>query len=400
MKPIFFSTFILFFIMISSCTNSSPHNKEINIQFAWKVAGHLPDNSDGLPSVGLAGPVTGISNNVLLIGGGSNFSGDLPWEGGKKQFYKDIFVYKKQKDSLILIKRNLALPYKVAYSANCISDKGVVVAGGENESGAINKVLLLNWNEAAQNVEIQHLPDLPQNLSAGAIAADGNEIYFVGGQNAKGVSNQLFSLDLEDTSKGWQSLPSLKTAVAYAVLYVQSNGKNKCLYLVGGRKMNIDSTSDLYDDVYEFDLQTKQWSQKASLPYALSAHTGLAFGDSTLLVFSGDRGETFHQTEALIMQIDKENDVTEKRHLALEKNKLQENHPGFSREVLAYNTLRDRWEVIDSIPFVGQVTTTAMLWNNEVIIPCGEIRAGIRSANIILGKVKLEEVVKTQKSKN
>ncbi len=388
MKSFLFSTAILFSTMLPSCLESSIHDKKGMLQFEWKMAGHLPSNLDGSPSAGLAGAVVGISNDVLLVGGGSNFSGKLPWEGGKKQFYKEVFAFKREGDRLVLVKRGLVLPYSLAYSANCTTGKGIVVAGGENENGTTNKVLLLNWNESSQNIQIGSLPDLPQSLSAGAVAVDGNIIYFAGGQNASGASNLLYKLNLDDASKGWQVLPSLKKPVAYSVLYVQSNGKDKCLYLVGGRKMNIDSTSDLYNDVYQFNLKTNQWSQKASLPYALSAHTGLAFGENTLLVFSGDQGKTFHKTEDLLMQISKGKNATAKQLLIAEKNKLQENHPGFSHEVLAYNTVSDTWKAIDSIPFVGQVTTTALLWGNEVVIPCGEIRAGVRSADIIMGAIK------------
>lgn len=400
MKSLLFSTAILFSTMLPSCLESSVHSKKVIHQFEWLEAGHLPDNPDGSSSAGLAGATIGVSNDILLVGGGSNFPGKLPWEGGKKQFYKEIFAYKREGDSLILLKRNLTLPYSLAYSANCTTDKGIVIAGGENEDGATNKVLLLNWNKTTQNVEIKYLPDLPQSLLAGAIAANGNKIYFAGGQNAKGASDQLYMLDLEDAGKGWQTLPSLKKPVAYAVLYVQSNGKEACLYLVGGRKMNMDSTSDLYKDVYQFDLKTNQWTQKTSLPYALSAHTGLPFGDSTLLVFSGDKGVTFHQTEVLLMQIAKEKDTTKRLELIAEKNKLQENHPGFSQEILAYNTISNTWKTIGSIPFAGQVTTTALLWNNDVIIPCGEIKAGIRSANIIIGKVKTAGLTEEEKAKD
>lgn len=375
-------------MMSLSCKESHVHTLPDALSFQWKEAGTLPRNADGTPSAGLAGPVAGISNNVLLVGGGSNFAGGAPWQGGIKKYYRDIFVYKKENDSLVLVKQNLQLPYNVAYSANCSTTKGVVVAGGENAKGAIANVLLLNWNDAAQNISVEELPALPQTLSGGAIAADGDKIYFAGGQNMRTVSDKLYMLDLNDTAKGWQVIAQLPKPVAYSVLYIQSNGRDKCLYLVGGRKMNVDSTSDLYNNIYQFDLTTKQWAQKTSLPYALSAHSGVAFGRNELLVFSGDKGETFHKTEELLMQISKEKDSAKKHLLIAKKNKLQQNHPGFSHEVLAYNTVKDAWQKVDSIPFVCPVTTTALKWGDDIVIPCGEIRAGVRSANILLGTLK------------
>jgi Na+/proline symporter len=41
--------------------------------------------------------------------------------------------------------------------------------------------------------------------------------------------------------------------------------------------------------------------------------------------------------------------------------------------------------VADSIPFAGQVTTTATRWGEDIIIPSGEIRAGVRTPHIIRG---------------
>lgn len=374
--------------LMFSCNELNVHVDAALPVIQWEEAGALPYNADGNPSAGLAGPVTGISDNVLLVGGGSNFTGGAPWQGGTKKYYHDISVYKREDDSLVLFKQNLPLPYNVAYSANCSTSKGVVVAGGENAKGAIANVLLLKWDEVKQNIRIEELPALPQTLSAGAVAADGNKIYFAGGQNMRLVSDQLYMLDLNDRSKGWQVIAKLPKPVAYSVAYVQFNGKGKSIYLVGGRKMNVDSTSDLYKDVYQFDLAAQQWSEKASLPYALSAQTGIALGKNDLLVFSGDKGETFHKTEILLMHIAKEKDPAKKRLLIDEKNKLQENHPGFSHEVLVYNTVKDMWQKTDTIPYVSPVTTTALLWNNDIVIPCGEIKAGVRSAKILLGRLK------------
>jgi len=374
--------------MFLSCKEPHAHTIPAALSFHWKEAGELPRNTDGTPSAGLAGPVTGITDNVLIVGGGSNFAGGAPWQGGIKKYHRDIFVFKKENESLVLIRRNLKLPYNVAYSANCSTPKGIVIAGGENAKGAIASVLLLDWDKAAQNMTIEELPALPQPLSAGAIAADGDKIYFAGGQNARTVSDELYMLDLNDTSKGWQSLAQLPKPVAYSVLYIQSDGKEKCLYLVGGRKMNIDSTSDLYSDVYQFDLTGRKWMQKTSLPYALSAHTGVVSGENELLVFSGDKGATFHKTEELLMQIPKAKNPEQKHLLIAEKNKLQESHPGFSHDVLAYNTVKDTWQKVDSIPLVCPVTTTALKWDDDIVIPCGEIRAGVRSASILFGSLQ------------
>src|SRR5699024_6474728 len=121
-------------------------------------------------------------------------------------------------------------------------------------------------------------------------------------ENSKMVSDKIYHLNLNQSERGWGTLTILPHPTTHTVLYAAKNN----LYLVGGRKSNPDSTSTLFDDVFRYNLENQECNQKASLPYALSAHTGVTWNDSTLLVFSGDQGKTFHKTEVLIMEIARE----------------------------------------------------------------------------------------------
>ncbi len=384
-----YGTLLLLFAMMSTSCHPLKKNKAAEtLRFEWKKGGALPEDSAGSPSPGLAGPVAGISGDRLIIGGGSNFPGGAPWEGGKKKYYRRVYVFKKDADTIVPVKQGLYLPFAVAYSANATTAKGIIVAGGENGKGAVDKVMLLNWDTTAQRLEVRALPVLPRPLTAGACAVINGICYFAGGQNKAIVSDQLYALNLNDLKSGWDTLAPLPHPVTHAVLYGLSTAKGPRLYLVGGRKRNQRATSTLYKDVYRFDVKKNRWQQKAPLPYELSAHTGLAENDSTLLVFSGDQGRTFHETEVLLEKIAAEKDSESKQRLINEKNDLQRSHPGFKGNVLLYHTRSNTWKQIAAIPFPGQVTTTALKWGDKIIIPCGEIRAGVRTPEIIVGRVK------------
>jgi N-acetylneuraminate epimerase len=92
----------------------------------------------------------------------------------------------------------------------------------------------------------------------------------------------------------------------------------------------------------------------------------------------------------LIAAIHKESNVEKKEILNKEKIHLQSSHPGFSKEVLLYNTLKDEWKVIDSMPFEVPVTTTAIRWEDGVLIPAGEIKAGVRTPLVWQGKINID----------
>src|SRR6476619_3587331 len=127
---------ILLFVLVISC--SSLIQKKPVFSMQWKIAGQIPANSGQMHAIGVAGPVAGFHNNIMIVAGGSNFPGSMPWLGGMKAYYNELFSFKKIGDSLISTGLVQRLPYKVAYSANCSTSEGIVCAGGENEDGIIN----------------------------------------------------------------------------------------------------------------------------------------------------------------------------------------------------------------------------------------------------------------------
>lgn len=354
----------------------------------WKVAAELPAINGQSKALGLAGPAAGVHQKVLVVAGGANFPDRMPWLGGKKKYYDDIYVFEKEDkgNNITPYPKLFHLPYPVAYSAGCTAPAGIICAGGENADGITSKVLLVQWDIATENIAVKNLPDLPVAVANASITADGNMVYLGGGEMADGVSNHFYRLDLNDTAAGWKQLPALPKPVSHAVMVVQASGDHQYLYMIGGRKKNSNGISDLYASVYRYDLKNNRWQQKQSLPYALSAGTGMATGDSGILLFGGDKGETFHKTEQLIAAIEAEKDDAKKQQLIRQKALLQTAHPGFSQEVLHYNAMADAWEITGTIPFEVPVTTTAVNWGKEVLIPSGEIKAGKRTPRLLLGK--------------
>ena len=77
----------------------------------------------------------------------------------------------------------------------------------------------------------------------------------------------------------------------------------------------------------------------------------------------------------------------DKEALLLQKARIQSSHPGFSKQLLRYDMDRNEWSVFDTLPFPSPVTTTAIRWNNSIVIPGGEIRAGVRTSQILIGEI-------------
>ncbi len=356
----------------------------------WSAVAELPPVGGTQKNPGVAGAFCGMHNNVLLVAGGANFPDSMPWQGGKKKYWDDIYILTKP------IIRNFGwskkysdgdckLKQKVAYGASVTTDDGVVCVGGENENVISKEVFLLQWDAENRQVIIKELPGLPLALTNASAAASEKIIYVAGGETPNGVSDKFFSLDLANTSVGWKELRVIPKPISHAVMLSPSPEK---IFLIGGRRKTATGISELYNSVFEFDIISGHWEEKRELPYALSAGTGIVKSKNIILLFGGDKGETFHQTEILLTAIAEEKDDVKRKKLVEQKNKLQQNHPGFSPEILQYDITKDEWKLEGVTPFVAPVTTSAVKWKEYVFIPSGEIRAGVRTPQILRGKLK------------
>lgn len=376
---------ILLLLFIMFFTAASYAQKKQGGAMQWEIAACLPASNGHHKALGVAGPVVGIHENVLVVAGGANFPDSMPWVGGAKKYYDEVYVYIKKEGKLVLHNKTFKLPSAVAYAAGCSLPRGIIYAGGENEKGISNKVFLLQWDPVASDLSYKKLPDLPVALTNAAVGIYKDRLYVAGGEMENAVSDKLYCLDINNLESGWEQLSSVPKQVSHAVAVIQSHKGRPFIYLVGGRRKNINKPSDFYNRVFRFDIVKNQWEERSPLPYKLAAGTGIAT-DSGLLMFGGDKGETFHKVEEMIIGINAETDASKKQQLVEQKNKLQSSHPGFSREILSYNVAKDTWTIIDKMPFNSPVTTTAVRWNNKVIIPSGEIRAGVRTGQILMGK--------------
>lgn len=375
--------------MLNNMPAVAQSKKVISIE--WKTIAELPPFRDQSKSIGVAGPVVGIINNKLIVAGGANFPDKMPWQGGKKIYYNNISIFNKEKEQVFQEKIQNSLTSNIAYAANCITPLGVVYAGGENELGFSDKVYLLKWDEASNNLRQTKLPDLPVETTNGSLVCIDNTIYFLGGETLTNTTNQFYSLNLIKINQGWMTLPVLPKPLSNMVVVAQYLNGQKQIYLMGGRAKQKNGISDFSSDVYSFDIHLKIWDKKKSLPYPLSAGTGAVFSEKYILLFGGDQGERFNKVEQTISNINLEKEQFKKENLISIKNKLLESHPGFSNEILLYNTQKNIWLSNGFIPFNTSVTTNVVQWGDEIIIPSGEIKAGVRTPRIISAKIILHE---------
>ncbi|MEP7376892.1 MAG: kelch repeat-containing protein [Chitinophagaceae bacterium] len=361
----------------------------------WKTAAELPPLNGQAKSLGFAGPVTGITGNKLIIAGGANFPDSMPWLGGKKKYYDEVYILQKRAGNKFswLVTKPLHLKQKLAYSGNITTPDGIVCVGGETDTGHTREVFLLRWDDVKKDIIIKELPSLPVGLANTAVTNTGKTIYVAGGEDGQKASDAFFELDMSVPSPQWKVLLALPIAMSHSVAVTQSNGENQCVYVIGGRTKAASGLSDLHNTVFCYNPKKNSWKQLSSISDGqettnMSAATAVAFGETCILLMGGDKGNIFHKIETFNINIAAAKTTEEKERLQAEKIQLLNNHPGFSRDVLAYNTAKDCWEKIGELPGFGPVTTTAVKWNDEIFIPSGEIKPGVRTPQILKAKFR------------
>lgn len=379
-------------VLIMSTTDALSQKKVIN-HIQWKKAAQL-QNADGSISLGFAGAINGINNDALIVSGGANFQDKMPWEGGKKHYSKEIHVLQKSNNNYNWNKAvKSTLPEPIAYCGSTSTDLGVIYVGGENENGLSNKTFILKWNASKNEVEIKSLPSFPIHITNIGLTHIGNVVYAIGGDEASKSSDLFLSLDLNNSNPEWKTLPKLPIALANSVVVAQNEKDETNIYVIGGRTKTPSGISDLHNTTFVFNLKKQIWESRVNISDGenttnFSAGAGAAVGNHSIVIVGGDNGTVFHKIETYLSQIALTNSPEEKAKLASEKNKLNTNHDGFYKGVLLYNTLTDSWSKIGELPFLAHVTTTATLWNGEIVLSNGEIKPGIRTPDVMLGTIK------------
>lgn len=388
-----FNWLIIYFTMVAyiqnSCVSTSPE-KLILKSVAFP---ELPPAMGDSVQPGLAGAIAGAHGNFVLVAGGANFEGGLPWRGGKKKYHDEIFLLEKSSSGNYLWKQiTEKLPYPMAYPACVSTSEGVVSIGGEDFDSPVKDVFLFSIQEG--KVSRKSLPELPEAISSAGAATIGNKLFVIGGLVASGASASFYSLNMENVTNGWQVLPELPVALSHAVVVSQEDANEMCIYAIGGRNKTSE-VSTFLSSVWKYTPSSQKWSLEADIIsvgklLCLSAGTGIAAGSNHIVLFGGDPGIFFNRTERINAALEKVSGE-EKQKLWIEKDLMLSNHPGFSKDILAFNTRTKEWEKKGNIGGESAVTTTAIIWNGTVVIPSGEIRPGVRTAQIIGFDIQFEK---------
>ena len=343
------AAFALVMTTMFACSSSA-----IDRDLHWETLRPIPDKE------GFAGSFAGVHNGALIVAGGANFPDKRPWEGGVKRWYDSIFVLESPAGRW---KSGFKLPKPLGYGVSISHSDGLICIGGSDSKGHSADVFSLSWTN--EEIRTKALPSLPTACANFCGVLIDETIYVAGGIEKPDSTNALktfWALDLNDLRGGWKTLdawPGPGRMLASAGV----NGGD--FYLFGGAAMKAAADGkpvrEWLRDAYVFT-PGKGWKRIADLPHSVVAAPSPVpdLDGSRLLLLGGDDGA--------------------------QVNAAPTEHRGFPHETLAYNIEHNEWREFGRLPF-GLVTTTAVRWNGNIVIPGGEARPGVRSTEVWSGAI-------------
>ncbi len=348
----------LMFLLITAVSSASATAQE---RLSWSDLPPVPDE------LGFAGPFVGVHNDALIVAGGANFPKPV-WEN-EKVWHDRVFVLTKNGGTHTWIDGG-TLDRPIAYGASVTTDDGVVCIGGNDAAENFDDVFLLSWDPKSEQTTTTVYPSLPQPCAFSAATLIGNVIYVAGGQSGQSLEtamNNFWALDLSQKSSEtefvWKELASWPgPSRALNLTVSQHNGYNDCVYVISGRRqVGPSERPDSFEflrDVWEYNPNRGTWRQRADAPRCVMAGTAIGLGQSHIFVLGGATEELYFTSD-----------------------ELRDDHPGFVKEALAYHTITDTWVAAGPTP-ANHVTTTAVQWGNDIIVPTGEVRPRVRSPKV------------------
>jgi N-acetylneuraminate epimerase len=306
----------------------------------------------------LGGQFAGMAGDELLVAGGSYFD-TPPWNGGVKQRVDTVYALGPPADSWSLVGK---LPHAIASGAAISTPRGLLCIGGQLDNGSSPKCLMLAVRDG--RLTTTPYPDLPATLSMHAAACSGDTVYIAGGQTTTQSTSALrtfLSLHLGDSA--WRKLPDLPDAARILPVLIASGSD---VFLISGAELTGDpgppAGRRFLTDAYRYSKQSR-WQRLAPPPRPAQAAPGLEW-NGKLFVFGGNDGS-----------------------YAPREFEVREHHPGFAKDVLAFNIAANQWSVAGQVP-VSLATTAVALRQGEFVIPGGEDRPAHRSAAVLAGRLR------------
>jgi N-acetylneuraminic acid mutarotase len=315
----------------------------------WSRLPALPDER------GFAGSFAGVVDGTLMVGGGTHFTDKMPWEGGTKVWYDTLFALEQPEGAWKVAGK---LPKANGYGVSITTPAGWIILGGGNATEHFREVF---WVQKAA-----HLPPLPKPCAFMCGCESDGVVYISGGIETPVATTALstfWSLDLKQPGAEWQVLPPCPGKARILACMAAVNG---VVHLFGGAALHAGKDGkperEWLNDAWAYE-PASGWKKVPDMPrVAVAAPNPAPVIGDRIYILGGDDGA----------------------HVNFEP---KAKHPGFPRSILVFEVKTQTWSHAGEVPF-SLVTTNAVRWQGQIVVPGGEARPGVRSPQVWSGARK------------
>lgn len=304
-----------------------------------------------LPGAGLSGLYAGQIGGRLYVAGGCNFPDKPLAEGGKKKFYDEILTLTDNGWEIVG-----RLPEESAYGAYIQTDAGILILGGANMDGSLDKVCLLTLEG------VEELPSLPKPLEQAAWYNTGEVLYLAGGLSNGEPSLEVFSFD----GKEWSVAGTLPRPIVQGVAVM--SGEGLCIW--GGFDPLAKKT---VTGGFRLNTVTGEWSNfSAAITFVGSAPLGdFAAGGCDAGIFNHALGLSGEELQQYRIQ--------------------PPEYYRFRGELLRFDPGSCRWDRIVSSPHLARAGAALAIFEGDIVSIGGELKPGVRSPEVWMFKTDSEK---------
>lgn len=323
-----------------------------------------------LDPLGCAGMVAAempmeYGGSQIIMAGGANFPGDKPSSNvqGPKVFHDEVDVLSPTLGGVTRIGK---LPYAVGYAACASTDKGMMIAGGCNADGHLNKAIMVRYYR--NKFKVKELADLPIPVAYPAFAEMDGKLYVFGGQETADAVTALKRCFVFENN-AWRELAPMPDDGRMLAAAGVVKGK---IYVAGGCSLHPDAAGKAertyLASVLVYDPATDSWSRTSDMPETIvGMATPLPTFAGKLYVVGGDPGNYYRATLA---------------------GNPPATHPGQNRAVYAFNPEGGFWSK-EGDNTVGVATAPCVRIGNTIYTVSGELRPRVRTP--LISAVRLNE---------
>lgn len=312
---------------------------------------------------GVSACYAGWIGDRLLIAGGCNFPDTPAADGGKKVYYRGIYMASPRDWQWTQVGM---LPEGSAYGASVQMGNAIILIGGNNQQHGIRNVYRIS--RKGNGLQTDTLPSLPHTIDNMAATAVGNTIYIIGGNVDGKPSAAVFRL--RHNASQWESVGSVPGKPRVQPVCASAKGK---IYIFGGFYANGEQ-SEVAVDGWCYDTRRGEWSAlegpkaEDGKPLTLSGATATAIG-SRIYCTGGVNHDIFLDAISGKYQLTPQAEY--QRHAA-EWYK-------FNDRLLVYDTQRSSWSPITTRnAALARAGATPTARKGRLYLVGGELKPGIR----------------------